>query len=124
MSYEFSDFDNYSGSFDSGDLFSRNDNFLSDSESGETGSESSEGGESQNDYSEYSDIIGSIDTNSDILVERLDTLSLQLDNLNLNVVVLNENIKFGCGLVFTLTVIVFIRFIFIIFTRLFGFDKA
>ena len=117
ISESFSISDYSSGNFDSTDLSGGDGLLLSrDQLSGESNSSSEVGEDSQYD-TDYSDLLGSIDSYCSLSLEQIESLSVQLDNLNTNVCILNENIKFGIGLLFTLTFLLFLKFIYNIFTQ-------
>lgn len=133
MAYE-NDFDNYSessldgdrdfGSFDSNGLFLRDDLLLSGVEqSGEVPS-SSEAGENSEYNTDYSDILGSIDSNCSLSVEQTESLMVQLDNLNNNLVTLNENLKVGVGFIFVITFVICFKVAFNILFKVLGLGQA
>ena len=135
MPYDSSNSDNFiSESFSAddytgGDLYHNvlhGDNSLllsGDQQTGE-GSSSSETGEDSQYDTDYTDLLGSIDSTCSLSLEQIESLSVQLDNLNNNVCILNENIKFGIGLLFTLTFLIFLKFIYNIFIKVLGLGKA
>ena len=112
ISESFSNYDYFSGSSDFTDLFVRDGLFLSgDQFSGESSLSSEVGEDSQYD-TDYSDLLGSIDSTCSLSLEQIESLSVQLDNLNNNVCTLNENVKFGIGLLFTCTFLLFLKLIY------------
>lgn len=124
ISESFSISDYSSGNFDFTDLSGGDGLLLSgDQLSGESNSSSEVGEDSQYD-TDYSDLLGSIDSYCSLSLEQIESLSVQLDNLNTNVCILNENIKFGIGLLFTLTFLLFLKFIYNIFIKVLGLGKA
>ena len=93
ISESFSISDYSSGNFDSTDLSGGDGLLLSrDQLSGESNSSSEVGEDSQYD-TDYSDLLGSIDSYCSLSLEQIESLSVQLDNLNTNVCILNENIS-------------------------------
>ena len=82
----------------------------SDSESEEISSESTD----------YSILLGDILSGTDICSDSLESLTIQVDNLNENVVTLNETCKVGVCLLFSLCVYVVIKIAFAILNKVLG----
>ena len=133
MPYE-SDIDNFTESviydnnnigFDnSGDLSLRGSLLLSgDQQSGES-SVSSETGEDSEYNTDYSDILGSIDSTTTLSLEQIESLSVQVDNLNNNICILNENIRLGVGFSFCILIILCVRVVFSLFNKVLGLGQA
>lgn len=76
--------------------------------------------DSESEYSDDSSVLDDILTNTDDTNDYLEALSVQVDNLNENIVTLNENIKVGVGLLFSISVIIVIKMVFSIFNKILG----
>ena len=113
----------YSGGFsDSYNLSSDNSLFLSGDEQGK--SELSETGEDSEYNSDYSDILGGIYSDTTLCTEQIESLSIQIDNLNSNLCTLNNNLIFGLALLFILTLLFFVKFVYNIFIKVLGLGQA
>ena len=115
--------DNSSGLVYSDGLSNDNSLFLSDSE--QSGNEGlSEDGESSEYNTDYSDILGGIYSDTTLCNEQIESLSIQLDSLNTNLCILNDNLLFGLALLFILTLLFFVKFIYNIFIKILGLGQA
>lgn len=96
----------------------RSDIQLSESEQSEEEDEQS-GDSDQGDTLDLDDIL----TNTDILIEQNESLSVQVDNLNNNLIILHNDIKIGIGFGFVLMIYIMIKCAFGIFNKVFSSDK-
>ena len=85
ISESFSISDYSSGNFDSTDLSGVDGLLLSGDQLSEESNSSSEVGEDSQYDTDYSDLLGSIDTYCSLSLEQIESLSVQLDNLNTNI---------------------------------------
>ena len=89
-------------------------------ESGEQEEESEQDGDNTQDYTVYLDDISS---NTDLLVTQNESVLLDIDNLNNNLVTLHNDLKIGIGFGFVLMVYIIIKIAFGIFNKVFAVDK-
>lgn len=89
-------------------------------ESGELEEESKQDRDTDQDTIVYLD---NISANTDLLVGEIQSLSLQIDNLNNNLVTLHNDLKIGIGFGFVLMVYIIIKCAFGIFNKVFATDK-
>lgn len=89
-------------------------------ESGELEEESKQDRDTDQDTFTYLDNISS---NTDLLIGETEYLSLQIDNLNNNLVTLHNDLKIGLGFGFVLMVYIVIKCAFGIFNKIFATDK-
>lgn len=90
------------------------------SESGELEEESKQDRDTDQDTLAYLD---NISANTDLFVGEIEYLSLQIDNLNNNLVTLHNDLKIGIGFGFVLMVYIIIKCAFGIFNKVFATDK-
>lgn len=89
-------------------------------ESGEYEEDSKQDRNSDQDSTVYLD---NISANTDLLVGEVESLSLQIDNLNNNLITLHNDLKIGIGFGFVLMVYICIKCAFGIFNKVFASDK-
>lgn len=89
-------------------------------ESGEYEEESKQDRDNDQDNTAYLD---NISANTDLLVGETESLSLQIDNLNNNLITLHDDLKIGIGFGFVLMVYIVIKCAYGIFNKVFASDK-
>ena len=112
---------NYGDDFNissSGSLSDSNSDFIRSGE--QQGESDSESEEVSSESTDYSVLLGDILSGTDICSDSLESLTVQVDNLNENVVTLNETCKVGVCLLFSLCVYVVIKIAFAILNKFLG----
>ena len=112
---------NYGDDFNISSSGSLSDSDFDLERSGEQQRESdSESEEISSESSDYSVLLGCILSGTDICSDSLESLTVQVDNLNENIVTLNETCKVGVCLLFSLCVFVVIKIAFAILNKFLG----